>query len=212
MLRICCPLAESVFWADVDDTCCAIDFIGVVVVAWFEATITRCGINAPPGPFGAALFSTIGAPAMPTVFTICWRTSTCLVPVAPAFSTFWPGAALTSVFVGVDPGAGLFAARITVFAWPDAMATLAWPDVSTCNLPSGIWISCWPGLRPRTLTLPSGPRMIWTFWAVLLGVWPPVADAFPASAAAATGFRTGAGMFCCMIFVVPSGFFTTILR
>lgn len=88
--------------------------------------------------------------------------------------------------------------------------------VRTCNFPSGIWTSCCPGLRPRTLTLPSGPRMICTLCGVEAGVV-DVAFACEAFAegegladdeAADAELRANCVVACCMMRVVPSGFLT----
>lgn len=88
--------------------------------------------------------------------------------------------------------------------------------VRTCNFPSGICTSCCPGLRPRTLTLPSGPRIICTLCGVGAGVVDVAFDceAFAAGEALAVDeaadaeLRANCVVACCMMRVVPSGFLT----
>lgn len=86
--------------------------------------------------------------------------------------------------------------------------------VSTCSLPSGICTNCCPGLRPRTLTLPSGPRMICTLCGVGEGAAVAVAGAWAdgeglaADVDVAVEVRATCVTACCMMRVVPSGFLT----
>lgn len=94
--------------------------------------------------------------------------------------------------------------------------------VSTCSLPSGICTSCCPGFRPRTLTLPSGPRMICTLCGVgddaaaaaadddVAFTWAFADDGEGLAAAddVAVEVRATCVTACCMMRVVPSGFLT----
>lgn len=112
--------------------------------------------------------------------------------------------------------------------------------VSTCNFPSGIWINCWPGLKPRTLTFPSGPLIIWTLcccgagevtllvvcvwdvfctaggtwdWTMLLVVDVVVAVVVvTVFVALSVCFCTGDATVCWIILVVPSAFLTITRR
>lgn len=77
--------------------------------------------------------------------------------------------------------------------------------VRTCNFPFGNLINCWPGFRPRTMTLLSGPRMICTFC-----VLPPPDSDGVAGDETTVCFGCGAWIACWMTRVVPSGFLTTI--